>query len=121
LKILNELDYDKISSNFQLLDNKDIPKIDVFVNIDEESNKIWQEYTQLQDIKNSFERKNNFLKIKSSFYNYIVSINNKDLGRTDQINNDRDYRYFIDNYDVENKYNIETGFIYEKYEEPFIL
>ncbi|MDR1722044.1 MAG: CRISPR-associated helicase Cas3', partial [Methanobrevibacter sp.] len=118
LDILNKLDYDKISSNFQLLDNKSIPKIDVFVNIDEESNKIWEDFTQLQDIKNSFERKNKFLKIKSKFYNYVVSINNKDFGRTVLFN---DWLGFIDDYDVDSKYNIETGFIYGEDEEVFIL
>jgi len=117
LEILNKLKYGEIYQNFQLLDNKTIPKIDVFININDESNKIWEEFCETKKEKNLFKRKNMFLKIKSKFYNYIISVNDKDFGRALRFNECLGY---IDNNYLD-KYNIETGFIYENEEKTFIL
>lgn len=60
-------------SDFSLIDY-DYPKKDVFIEIDEEAKKIWNEFQQLKNIKDRFSRKKVFDKIKSDFYNYIISI-----------------------------------------------
>jgi len=117
LEILNKLEYGKIYQNFQLLDNKTIPRIDVFININYESNKIWEEFCEIKKEKNLFKRKNMFLKIKSKFYSYVISVNTKNFGRALLFN---EWLGYIDKNYLD-KYNMETGFINENDEETFIL
>lgn len=118
LEILNKLDYSDISSKFRILDTKSIPKIDVFVNVDDKSNEIWNKYNKIQEEAVFFKRKAMFTKVKSKFYNYVISVNHKNFGRTVLHN---EWLGFIDTNDLKDKYNLETGFIYEKDEEAFVL
>lgn len=51
-------DKDKLSiSEFKLIE-EDFPKIDVFVEIDDEATAIWKNYLDLKYINDLFERKN---------------------------------------------------------------
>ena len=118
LEILNKLNYSDISSKFKILDTKSIPKIDVFVNVNDKSNEIWNEYNEIQEELVFFKRKLMFTKIKGNFYNYVISVNPKNIGRLLLCN---EWLGFINTSDLEDKYNLETGFIYEKDEEAFIL
>ncbi len=52
----------------------DYPQIDVFIEIDEIAQQIWQRFISLREIKNRFQRKNEFDKFKSDFYDYVISI-----------------------------------------------
>jgi len=65
-------------SEFELI-KEDYYTIDVFVEIDDKAREIWEKY---QEIKNNkklepYERKKEFLKIKSQFYDYVISIPQK--------------------------------------------
>ncbi|MGB9840642.1 CRISPR-associated helicase Cas3' [Thermovenabulum sp.] len=60
-------------SDFKLIE-EDLPKMEVFVEIDDESKKLWEDYVQLKNIKNIFERREKFNKFKSDFYKYVISI-----------------------------------------------
>lgn len=116
--ILNKLKFSEIEYNFRILDNKNIPKIDVFVNIDKESNSIWEEFSLIAEEKGNQKRKAKFLTIKNRFYKYVISVSTKKIGRT-EIHNE--WLGFIDKNHLNEKYDMETGFINAKEEEPFII
>ncbi len=59
-------------SDFKLIE--DAPKIDVFIELDEKARLLWQKYCELKEIKNLFERRLEFQKIKGEFYKYVISI-----------------------------------------------
>ena len=74
-KILEEvkkLNFGELSK-FKLIKDT-YKKIDVFVEADDKGREIYQKYKELSLIKNLFERKNEFLKIKKSFYDYVISV-----------------------------------------------
>ena len=79
LKSIIELRYDSVDSSktsisdFKLIDD-DYPKIDVFIELDEEAKEIWKKYINLKQIDDLFLRKKAFDAIKSDFYKYIISI-----------------------------------------------
>lgn len=79
LEAISKLKYDKTDENdvsisdFKLIED-DYPKVDVFIEIDDESEKIWLEYQKIKEIKDIFERRNEFLKIRKKFYEYVISI-----------------------------------------------
>ena len=65
-------------SEFELI-KEDYYTIDVFVEVDDTAREMWGKY---QDIKNNkklepYERNKEFLKIKSQFYDYVISIPQK--------------------------------------------
>ncbi len=64
-------------SEFRLIED-DQPKCDVFIEFDEKASEIWRTYLDIQEIRDSFERKNKFLEIKKEFYEYVISIPPKD-------------------------------------------
>ncbi|MCL4537847.1 MAG: CRISPR-associated helicase Cas3' [Nitrospirae bacterium] len=60
-------------SDFKLID-EDYPKRDVFIELDEDAKKAWQQYLGLKAVKDLFERKRLFDLLKSDFYRYVISI-----------------------------------------------
>lgn len=67
-------------SGFKLIDEKNM--LNVFVELDEDAKRIWKEYLKIKEIKNLFERRKEFKKIKAKFYDYIISLRNCDkLGK----------------------------------------
>jgi len=112
LNALENLDYDTITSNFKLLDEP--PSFSVFIEIDDKSKKLLKEFYNILKIEDVFDRKEAFLKIKSDFYQYILSVN---------LNN-KTKSYFQDLQDIggikivssdlkESIYNDETGLVRE--------
>jgi len=94
-------------SEFELI-KEDYHKIDVFVEIDDNAIKKWAEY---QEIKNNkklepYERKKEFLKIKSQFYDCVISIPKKYKNQVD----------FDEKNDIGHipKYEIEQGISYDR-------
>ena len=97
---------DEVSiSNFELI--KEQPyKSDVFVELDEEAKLVWKNIGEIMNIKDVFERKKEFTKIKPKFYDYVVSV--------DVRNNTPDFKYFIYFVDYDSLslfYDKKTGFI----------
>ncbi|OQX52050.1 MAG: hypothetical protein B5M53_09505 [Candidatus Cloacimonas sp. 4484_209] len=76
LEAMRRLNFSDIGE-FKLIKG-DRPKIDVFVEIDDDASRIWKDYEEIRSIENRFERKNRFLEIRNEFYNYVISIDAKD-------------------------------------------
>jgi len=72
LEEVKKLNFEEVSK-FKLIE-EDYKKADIFVEVDEEARKVYKKYQELSLIKNSFERKNEFLKIRKNFYKYVISI-----------------------------------------------
>lgn len=119
LKIIENLKFSQISQEFKLIDD-DFEKIDVFISIDNDAERVWNKFKEIKSNKNLFKQKNEFLKIKSDFYKYVISINNKNdnLGSA-QIEDET--LAFLTFDDLKRKYDIETGFLYQKDENTFII
>ncbi|MDD4896846.1 MAG: CRISPR-associated helicase Cas3', partial [Atribacterota bacterium] len=61
-------------SEFKLIEEKDWNNVDIFVELDDEAQRIYTRYQEIKEIKNLWERKNEFLKIRKDFYDYVISI-----------------------------------------------
>ena len=118
--IYNLYFYDKYSdterripiSEFKLIKD-DYYKIDVFVEIDDTAENVWKKYNNIKLIKDTFERKNQFLKIKKLFYEYVISIPKSFKNQVTSFNEKLDIGY-ISKDDLENSYSFETGFKRDK-------
>lgn len=118
IKRIEHLDYNNISSEFKLIEEL-VDKVDVFININNESDLLLNRFYKINDELSGFVRKNEFLKIKSKFYNYVISINVDKIGATNKM---IDNELFVVNKDeISRKYDYETGFIPEDEEDPFII
>ena len=106
LKNVENLKFDELS-NFKLIE-EDYCKVDVFVEVDDEAKKVWQNYQRIFDGEfTPFERKNEFLKIKKQFYDYVISTNKKYAG------NLVDEKYgigYVAYNELESYYDLDTGF-----------
>jgi CRISPR-associated endonuclease/helicase Cas3 len=60
-------------SDFRLIAD-DYLKRDVFIEIDEEAEGVWQEFQRLNNIEDRFLRKQAFDSIKAAFYRYVISV-----------------------------------------------
>jgi CRISPR-associated endonuclease/helicase Cas3 len=80
LKYTSPLDGKVSISSFSLIED-DGYKMDVFVEINNEAKKAWNEFNQIMCLKNIFERRNRFESIKKDFYNFVISVpkNSKSL------------------------------------------
>ncbi len=74
---LKQLKFQEINDSFKLIDEQEYDRKDVFVEIDLNAEKIWQTYIQIRAMQNLFDRKNEFLKIKQQFNDYVVSVPSK--------------------------------------------
>ena len=117
IKIIERLNLNEIPHNFKLINN-DVEKIDVFIEVNEEASKIWDEFERISSNPNIFERKNEFLSIKSHFYEYIVSVNIKKLGTTVL---EKEWLGYVDKNDLSRKYDIEIGFKMHDEESAFFI
>jgi len=94
--------------DFELIE-QDYKKVDVFVEINEEAEKIWKEYLELKEVKDLLHRKRKFDVIKGDFYKYVISIpyNTKNkppfYGEMGYVN-----KIYLKDY-----YDEDTGFIIE--------
>lgn len=113
--LIDKLDFEKIPIKFKLIDDL-LEKFDVFICINEEAEKIWEEFVDIMDNSSSFERKNDFLRIKSKFYKYVISVAKNKFGTTN-IKYDIGVIY---KEDLERKYDMDVGFIGGGDEDPMI-
>jgi len=67
-----KLNFEELSK-FKLIEDH-YRKVDIFVEVDKEAQRVYKKYRELGLIKNNFERKNEFLKIRNNFYEYVISI-----------------------------------------------
>ncbi|MDQ7056005.1 MAG: CRISPR-associated helicase Cas3' [Persephonella sp.] len=106
LKFSGEREPNEILSvaDFKLIE-KEPYKSDVFVQIDKEAVKVWEEFKKIMQIKEIFERRKAFDSIKSKFYNYIISVPVQD-----NIPPVENGFYYVPYENLEDYYDIETGF-----------
>ncbi len=75
LRGLKEFNLDKIKC-FKII--KEIPDfIDVFVEVDEQAQKIYKRFLEILKIKDFKERYISFLELRQNFYNYLISVPKK--------------------------------------------
>jgi CRISPR-associated endonuclease/helicase Cas3 len=88
-------------------------KIDIFTETDEKGREIYQKYKDLSSIKDLFKRKNEFLKIKKNFYDYVISVPYNYAA--DFVTEDKDIGHIsLEEIKQNNYYDLETGFKREK-------
>ena len=116
MKAIYELYYyeksDKIGTNektpisaFKLI--KEQPDADVFIELDNDAKRIWQEYKEIREEEDRFERRKGFLKIKKEFYDYVVSIPKRYAAGL--INEAQEIAY-VSNNEIPLYYDLDTGF-----------
>ncbi|NMC33963.1 MAG: CRISPR-associated helicase Cas3' [Veillonellaceae bacterium] len=111
LEAIYKLKYDSTDEtqsieHFNLIE-QDYPRIDVFVELDSEAKNIWEQYKQIKNIKDIFERKKSFDHIKPLFYQYVISISQKCKNIPPEVEG---FMYVPQNC-LEDYYDIETGYI----------
>ena len=116
MSIIQKLYFEEIPHKFKLIKNS-FEKIDVFVCIDEKSTKIFNQYKYIKENLQGFKRKEAFLKIKSDFYQYVISVNINKLGSTNIFNDEIGVVY---QNELNRKYNLDMGFINGEDEPPMI-
>jgi CRISPR-associated endonuclease/helicase Cas3 len=93
----------KSIGEFKLI--KEEPKIDLFIDLNEEAREIWERYLKIEDMKNGLERRRLFLRLRNRFLNYIISVFEEEI-RGSLIK--PGLGYIGANHDL--NYNLETGF-----------
>lgn len=115
--ILNYLKFNEIPPNFKLIDNLS-NKIDVYVCINEEAEEIFNDFKFIKENLFGLKRKEAFLKIKSKFYQYVISVDEKKFGSANLYNDEIGVIYF---HDLNRKYKSDLGFVASDDEEPMIF
>jgi CRISPR-associated endonuclease/helicase Cas3 len=72
LGYLERLDFERLR-DFALIED-DYPKIDVFVELNEDAARIWSRYLALRDIDDWMTRREGFLSIRREFLGYVISV-----------------------------------------------
>lgn len=106
LRYLSNLRFENLQKDFQLIEN-DYVKLDVFVELDEIAQNLWQKYQCIREINNPLERKNEFLGIKKQFYEYVISVS-KDKAQP-LLDVDTGIGY-VSQKELDSWYDKETGF-----------
>lgn len=60
-------------ADFKLI-AEDYPKLDVFIELNEEAAAVWERFLQIKEIPELIERRLAFSRIKADFYNYTVAV-----------------------------------------------
>jgi len=107
---VKKLNFEEMSK-FKLIE-AEYQKVDIFIEVDEEAQKVYKKYQEIKTIKNPFERKNEFLRIRRDFYDYVISVPYQYAA---DLVNDKEIGY-IPKEEVEQGcyYDEETGFKREK-------
>ena len=77
LSHVSNLEFEELSK-FKLI-RDDYPSIDIFVELNENAQKVWNEYENIRSDENltGLEKRNAFLKIRKEFNDYIISVPEK--------------------------------------------
>lgn len=109
-----KFNFDYVDKQFKLINNNQLFVMPVFIEKDEEATEIWRKYEELYDIKDRYERMNEFLKIKEKFLSYVINVNIKNF----PFIRDRFYGK-IPKENLEYYYSEEYGFITDNDETIF--
>ncbi len=117
IESIEKLNFSEFKALFKLIKGS-YPKLDVFIEVDENAKIVWNNFRQISEIEDRFRKKEEFAKIKSTFYSYVVSVDPKKLGN---ILIENEWLGYLDNGSLERKYDLETGFVVHDEEEAFII
>lgn len=111
LEAITKLRYDSDDgttsiSDFRLID-EDYPKIDVFIELDEDACEVWKNYQNLKNIDDLFLRKKTFDSMKADFYQYVISIPMNAKNRPEMVGEIGYVKQAV----LKDYYDSETGFI----------
>jgi len=110
LESIARLEYEEIKRNFKLI-AEDYPKIDVFIEFDDEAVKIWKELQSIQEITDPSEKRRKFIGIKKQLRDYIISVPEKfkeNAGYTDSLDMGYISKMMIEQTGL---YNKQIGFL----------
>ncbi|MEK4799373.1 CRISPR-associated helicase Cas3' [Thermoactinomyces sp. FSL K6-2592] len=96
-------------SQFRLVEET-CEKIDVFVEMDEEAQRVWAKYREVKKIQDPLAKREAFLRLKKSLMEYVISIPANVDNRPPKLEED-DLFYFVGSLQLSDYYNSETGFI----------
>jgi len=74
LEYMSNLQFADLYKSFRLIDNTDYERKDIFIEINREAQETWNRFSNLNRISDPFERKNEFLKFRKDFYDYVISV-----------------------------------------------
>lgn len=94
-------------SNFRLIEN--FPEVNIFIEFDDEAKSLWREYLSLSEDENPFRRREKFDSIKGDFYKYVVSVSKKSKNLPPP--NDQQWFRYVPREQLEQYYDLKTGFI----------
>jgi len=103
LEAMHNLDYEKLAK-FTLIDDQDTAS--AYVELNQEAEDIWQRYQQILDRYEGLQAKEEFLRIKPSFYDYVINVQERDVSGLDLTKG----FYRISNSRLYDFYDHETGF-----------
>lgn len=101
------LAFKDLSEKFKLIE-EDYPKVDVFVELDDNAVTIWSRYRDMQSEKNPLERTKKYLKIRKELSEYTISVDEK---YAHSLINDESGLGYISRLEIPNYYDEETGFM----------
>lgn len=74
-----KFNYCDVNKQFKLIDNNELYIMPVFIEKDKKATILWNKYEELFNISNTFDRINEFLKIKEEFLSYVINIKIKEF------------------------------------------
>ncbi|MDQ0340793.1 CRISPR-associated endonuclease/helicase Cas3 [Caldalkalibacillus uzonensis] len=95
-------------SDFQLIE-EEYPKIDIFIELDEEARRIWASFEEIIDMENSLQRYQQLARLKIKFQEYVVSVPAKVENRPPVVND----HFYVGYNSLADYYDPNTGFITE--------
>jgi len=101
------LAFKDLNESFKLIE-EDYPKVDVFVELDDEAENIWKQYLEMQSEKDHQERTKKYLKIKKEFSEYVISADEKFAHSL--VDSELGIGY-ISRAEISNYYDDDTGFM----------
>ena len=107
LECIAGLAFKDLSEKFKLIE-EDYPKVDVFVEVDNNAEAIWKQYKDMQSEKNPLERTKKYLKIRKDLSEYTISVDEK---YAHSLVNDESGLGYISRFEIPNYYDEVTGFM----------
>jgi CRISPR-associated endonuclease/helicase Cas3 len=113
---IKQLNYSELDK-FKLIEN--VPSFLIFFEYDDNARKVLSKFREIINIDNRFDRKSEFLKIRSEFYKYVLSVrlNQQTEMHYNSLEGIGNFKIVSDE-SIDNIYNKEIGFIREY--DPFI-
>lgn len=106
LSYLAQLSFKDLSKRFKLIE-EDYPRVDVFIELDEQAADIWRSYLDMKMEKNLKEKLIKKMQIRKNFSEYVISAPDKFAHSL--IYEDSEIGY-VSNAELDNYYDMETGF-----------